>query len=471
MPVDYSKWDKLELSDDEDVDVHPNVDRRSFIRWKQEAIHRDRRDRKDKIAAMEMERSLNAELLRELEALSAKLGAGADKSAIASDVEDLSEKFHELQEKQKTDIFRMRFTDRDERWGPPVPDEFVEKRIVYKDAFAQAKDDPSKVAAVIASLKARQSALDAEVKKEIKERDKKITSENWGQVGFDKTIVNEASLAPPSSSAAKPVSEKKIKAVSTIEVLNEPKPAGASSSKAPQEPEAEEMEVDGDEEDDGRLKDPGVAKFAAAGSLEDSFAVIQKYPYIVSSKHADEILAAAFSAKLKNKPVDVKKMVFQSTILSYCLTLSQGGKDGVALFFKRVAGDPGGPAYQGFAADAQSMYDRISARVAVLQENEEKEKQEAIRKAKERLDSARQPDGTYRWPLPEKPTPVDLRRAEIFAEFPPNFQMGLLIEDVDAINNHLSTLSREEGEALLEKIGDAGFLRIVEEGDEEEDVE
>ena len=39
---DYSKWDKIELSDDED-DVHPNIDRESWFRMK----HRSRVERED----------------------------------------------------------------------------------------------------------------------------------------------------------------------------------------------------------------------------------------------------------------------------------------------------------------------------------------------------------------------------------------------------------------------------------------
>jgi cell division cycle protein 37 len=35
-PFDYSKWDKIELSDDED-DVHPNIDKDSWFRWKHQA--------------------------------------------------------------------------------------------------------------------------------------------------------------------------------------------------------------------------------------------------------------------------------------------------------------------------------------------------------------------------------------------------------------------------------------------------
>ncbi|CAG8540712.1 9236_t:CDS:2 [Gigaspora margarita] len=43
------KWDKLELSDDDDFECHPNVDKASFIRWKQADIHQKREERRQKI--------------------------------------------------------------------------------------------------------------------------------------------------------------------------------------------------------------------------------------------------------------------------------------------------------------------------------------------------------------------------------------------------------------------------------------
>jgi len=51
MPLNYSKWDQLELSDDSDIEGHPNVDKRSLIRWKQRDIHDKREARKHRIEA------------------------------------------------------------------------------------------------------------------------------------------------------------------------------------------------------------------------------------------------------------------------------------------------------------------------------------------------------------------------------------------------------------------------------------
>merc|ERR1712226_63729 len=41
-PFDYSKWDKIELSDDED-DLHPNIDKDSWFRMK----HRNRVEKEE----------------------------------------------------------------------------------------------------------------------------------------------------------------------------------------------------------------------------------------------------------------------------------------------------------------------------------------------------------------------------------------------------------------------------------------
>lgn len=121
--------------------------------------------------------------------------------------------------------------------------------------------------------------------------------------------------------------------------------------------------------------------------------------------------------------------------------------------------------------DATKVYERIMERTKVLQENDAKERAEAQKRLQARFDAAKQADGSLKWPVGPNPTEEDEERVRVFAEFPEKLQVGLLLEDVDAINEHLATLSREEGEALLEKIGQGGFLNMVGNADEEEDDE
>ncbi|VDM32453.1 unnamed protein product [Hydatigera taeniaeformis] len=82
--MDYSKWDHIEVSDDED-DTHPNIDTASLFRWRHEArLNRDRewkaekekfeKEKKEHIEALQKARSLyeegvknNASNVKELE--------------------------------------------------------------------------------------------------------------------------------------------------------------------------------------------------------------------------------------------------------------------------------------------------------------------------------------------------------------------------------------------------------------------
>lgn len=126
MPLNYSKWDQLEvcqplllshsspsnspgslaqLSDDSDIEGHPNVDKKSLIRfvytcfwalittssclrWKQRDIHEKRDARNHRIAELEAEVACNDVLLTRLRAFQPQL-AQSGPSRFSSEVERL----------------------------------------------------------------------------------------------------------------------------------------------------------------------------------------------------------------------------------------------------------------------------------------------------------------------------------------------------------------------------------------------
>jgi cell division cycle protein 37 len=63
------KQDALELSDDSDIEVHPNVDKKSFIRAKQAQIHQQRAHRKHQITTLKYERIINDGLMLRIDRL------------------------------------------------------------------------------------------------------------------------------------------------------------------------------------------------------------------------------------------------------------------------------------------------------------------------------------------------------------------------------------------------------------------
>lgn len=59
MPLNYSKWDALEVSDDSDIEGHPNVDHKSLVRWKQRDIHERREARRIRILQLQADIDCN----------------------------------------------------------------------------------------------------------------------------------------------------------------------------------------------------------------------------------------------------------------------------------------------------------------------------------------------------------------------------------------------------------------------------
>lgn len=81
MPLDYSKWKDIEVSDDED-DIHPNVDTGSLFRWRHQArVERMEERDKKKHEMDEREKSLK-KIREEIEAKKTKEGVESIKSEL-----------------------------------------------------------------------------------------------------------------------------------------------------------------------------------------------------------------------------------------------------------------------------------------------------------------------------------------------------------------------------------------------------
>lgn len=104
MPIDYSKWSKIEISDDED-DQHPNIDKASLNKWRHEArIERQKESEKEKSEFQKKKEDFN----NKKEALKHRLKEaeikGEDLSKLKIENEELirqEEDFHRKEEELK----------------------------------------------------------------------------------------------------------------------------------------------------------------------------------------------------------------------------------------------------------------------------------------------------------------------------------------------------------------------------------
>lgn len=343
MPLDYSKWDNIELSDDEDIEVHPNVDKKSFIKWKQMQVQEERTQRRNRITQLksEIEKLLKAE------------------SKDEKQIEKLKKELEDLEKH--------------------------ENRTLSVDKL---------------------------------------------KTGFDKTSVNKASSAVPSSES-KPKSVTKT-TEKVIEVLNPEAVAKGHETKGKgkeDESEAEEHEYS------EYITTPRLIKFAHLKGFEDSFKFIQNYPYIVSQESSDEIMSAAFAAEMRGKSDEAKTFVHQALTLQYCVSL---GKDGVGLFFKRIT-TPGHQSIAMFNSDLERTCSHIQTRSKALLANQSENKTSIF-------------EGKS----------TDPKTMEAFRSLPKEFQDALLTEDIDEVNKVLGTMKEEEAKKVLTVCKESGLLDIDE---------
>jgi len=252
MPLNYSKWDNLELSDDSDIETHPNVDKASMVRWKQRDIHEKREQRKLLIAKLKSELELNGVLRPRIESVIAGVedkGVGHYRAVQRRIKEQPSdEKPNTGAPNQPTyDMMLGQLLSdvwREAAWlvdgeakvvnggvflkGEPVTEKTGEPAWANDATVPDGKQEVM-AQALAERLKYHVELLlkrDEEVKKEIAkeeaEQAKKITSESMHD-GFSSTQINKPAPSPLDKPKPKPgqsAQQQKKETVQEIEVLN-----------------------------------------------------------------------------------------------------------------------------------------------------------------------------------------------------------------------------------------------------------
>ncbi|KAH9826534.1 Hsp90 co-chaperone Cdc37 [Teratosphaeria destructans] len=476
MPINYSKWDALELSDDSDIEVHPNVDKRSFIRAKQSQIHQERVARKQRITTLKYEKFVNDGLLLRIDALLKEL------EKHRSEVEG---------KKEASEVDEVIFDALGEVVGdgslgddnPPNPPEGVHTQEQEQPSYSkmmgalvdQVKSEVDKkksaegaaryemyikeVGAHHTKVQGLQKDLLAELNKLEKEEGSKITSESI-RTGFDSSHVSKSKSGP----SAAPV-----KKSAQPELLNPGRPSPADDGATPgSEADVEDGSVNiapGEDDDDMEASD--LAKQFGKipfGDYQRSLNFIGQHPEVMAEKETDGLLVEAFNAqqnaKTKQEQEYARQCVHQALLLQYCRQL---GKDGVGLFFKRIQ-TPNHQARKLFLDDVNSTYDRIRSRTAEL--NKQKAEEEMSGGVEQIQLHAVDPNTQINIVTPpplDKCTTDDERASrQVFETFPPGLQRALESGKLDRVNEVLGKMSVDEAEQVVEQLGQGGMLSLEE---------
>ncbi|KAL8769755.1 MAG: hypothetical protein Q9209_004371 [Squamulea sp. 1 TL-2023] len=470
MVVNYSKWDALELSDDSDIEVHPNVDKRSFIRAKQNQIHQQRHQRRHQIDTLRYERIINDGLLQRIDKLLDSLQAHAQQATAPG---------------QNPDEFMMQALmdcagDGDDDDVLPKPPQGVHTQTeeprysvmlaslvdqVKKEVGDKPQDWFQSYVKGVEGHKKKVIGLQIELNQKLadleREEGKKITSDSI-HTGF--SVSSVAKEKEKAKSAPTPKSE-------TVEVLNPGALKKDSLRRMDSVGQSSGAEADVDEpvpKTSGNVEDEDDEEHIEPSELGKSFAKIKMGDYkkclqfisenhaVVAERETDGLLVQAFNAQMDGKPEVAKQCVHQALLLQYCRSL---GRDGVGLFFKRIT-TPGHQAQKVFQDDVNSTYARIRSRCTELVK--EKESNGKTTETEQIQLHAVDPNTSIHINIPsESPSEeVEVKAREIFETFPPGLQRALESGELAKVNEVLGKMSVEEAEEVVEKLGEGGMLSV-----------
>ncbi|KAK0766813.1 hypothetical protein N5P37_000541 [Trichoderma harzianum] len=449
MPIDYSRFDAIEVSDDSDIEVHPNVDKRSFIRAKQNQIHQERQQRKNRIAALKYEKIINSALLGRIISLLDSLKSHASEAATGNQAEIAFKAVMSTAGDPKDDQPppRPEGVFSDDQPLPSYSKMLMQLLDQVNKALEEKKPDDRYTAMMdeiqehVDKIKELQKEQAKELENLEKEEGKKITSDNIHD-GFNSSYVNKSGP-----------SEKKED--TKLELLNPnfstSAPASASGASS-----SDKVAVDDDDEVEAS---PTAKKFSeiSVNDYQASLKFLSQHPEILTEKETDGLLVLAFDAALERKDDLSRQCVHQALLLQYCRAL---GKDGVALFFKRIT-TKGHQAQDVFYKDVQETYMRIKNRSAEIIAERAKEPTEV-----EQIQLHAMEPGTtiqIRVPPAETDDPDAQAAWKIFDSFAPDMKKALESGELDEVNKVLGNMKVEDAEELVGLFGEANILSLEDE--------
>ena len=339
MVVNYSKWDALELSDDSDIEVHPNVDKRSFIRAKQNQIHQQRFQRKHEISTLKYERIINEGLLERIDNLLASLRKHADQASGGNPDEFMMQALMECTGDPSQDKAPDPPEGVHTREEQPLYSQMLAGLVdqVKKEAGSEPKDWYKSYVDGVGQHKTKVQNLQKELMAKLnqleKEEGSKITSESIHE-GFSMSSVSketekEKTTAKPKAEAVEVLNPGSVKRAALKRLDSGGQTSGADADVDEPGP----TEDVGDDEKDIEPTKLG-KQFAKIkiGDYKECLKFISEHHDVVKERETDGLLMEAFNAQMDGKGTYAKQCVHQALLLQYCRSL---GRDGVGLFFKR----------------------------------------------------------------------------------------------------------------------------------------
>lgn len=418
----YSKWDNIELSDDED-DVHPNIEKESWFRMK----HRSRVEREER--------------------------EETDKKNIRSEMSKAELRMTEIK-MMLSSISKNRANDSDSD----------------DDDLEDTEGLEAELSELIEANKKRQKKLDDY------EKNKKWNVDNMCRVVEERTIINPKAgeqkfsstgyalpdetpaVTPPSKRVKDPVTSSKTESKPTVatstataESTHQPAAETISTSKPKVEgPTSESIAMLSYHEFTEKYAQI-MEKFMTLSSLEQSkqFLLVNG-SILLQENSSNYLLLASLEDEMNGYREKMKLTARQSQIISNVVELAKSMQrhpgNVIIPFFKRIEEKE---FYDGFMEGVEVFVQRIIMRAIDKKKEMDKEREEEEAQVKEvDLNSV---------PKEERLGPGGLDPVEVFESLPESMQEAFESRDTDKLKEALLAMDVKDAESVMKRCVDSGL--------------
>lgn len=431
---DYSKWDNIELSDDED-DVHPNIERESWFRMKHRSrVEREEREEADK-KKIKTEMAAGELRITEIKMMLASIsngGADDDSDSDDDDLEDtegLEAELQELHAANKIRVEKLETYEKNKKWNVDNICTVKEERTIINPKGGEQKfsstgyalpDDDDADAAPPTATAQTARAVERQVKQE-----------------HAPAVVSTAAPPPSTSSAAS----------STTTVTSSP------NKKVVAGPTSESVAMLSYHEFTERYA-PIMEHFMTLSSLEQSKRYLLLHGNILLQENSSNyLLLASLEDEMNGCREKMRLTARQSQIISNVVELAKSMHrhpgNVIAPFFKRIDERE---FFTGFIEGVEVFIQRIIARSVDKKKemDREREEEEAEAAASNKVDLSTVPKEERLGPGGGDPV-------EVFESLPVSMQEAFESRDTDKLKEALLAMDSKDVEYHMKRCVDSGL--------------
>mmetsp|Transcript_47846 Transcript_47846/g.101660 ORF Transcript_47846/g.101660 Transcript_47846/m.101660 type:complete len:450 (-) Transcript_47846:37-1386(-) len=443
-PFDYSKWDNIELSDDED-DVHPNIDRESWFRLKHRSrVEREDREEKDKKKINEDMAKANLRI-KEINKILSRASAGDDSDS-DDDLEDLDGLRSELKALHNANAdsqAKLDHYEKNKKWNVDNMCHVVEERTIVNKNVEEKKFTETGFA--LPKEVEEAAKKDDDGKKDAKKSaEKKAKSSEKKEDGG---VPSEKMSTTTISDGAKKIATTTAVATKPKTPQLQPQPDDRTSSVSVSMLSYHEFTV--------KYADV-VEQFMALESMDKSKEfLLQNGDVLLQENASNYLLLASLEDEMNGLHEKMKLVARQSQIISNIAELAKSLKlhpgNVIHPFFQRMQNKE---LHDGFMQGVSEFVKKIEVRAV------QKRKEMDEERAREIREHGADDDGTVDMseiPREQRLGPGGLDPLEVFETLPESMQEAFESREKEKLEAALRAMPPEEMEYHMKRCIDSGL--------------